>query len=82
VWFAVRIPRVWWRVQVIVAVSARLRRLALHWLAEQRAGVDDSGADVSEPTGFARYTEVRFDVVSVLRPLSGATSIEHLRGAF
>jgi hypothetical protein len=31
---------------------------------------------------FARYTEVRFDIVSVLRPLSGAMSVEHLRGAF
>jgi hypothetical protein len=29
-----------------------------------------------------RYPEVRFDVVSVLRPISGATSVEHLRGAF
>ena len=57
---------------VTPAKAARLRRLALHWLADQRAIA----------TEFSHYTEVRFDVVSVLRPLSGATSIEHLRGAF
>jgi putative endonuclease len=62
---------------VTPAKAARLRRLALRWLADQRAGAAASGADE-----FARYTEVRFDVVSVLRPLSGATSVEHLRGAF
>ena len=62
---------------VTPAKAARLRRLALHWLADQRATSAQSGAGE-----FARYTEVRFDVVSVMRPLSGATSIEHLRGAF
>ena len=64
---------------VTPAKAARLRRLALRWLADQRArrrGIDAC------TDGFARYTEVRFDVVSVLRPLSGATSVEHLRGAF
>ena len=59
------------------AKAARLRRLALRWLADQRAGAHSAGTDE-----FAAYTEVRFDVVSVLRPLSGATSVEHLRGAF
>lgn len=53
------------------AKAARLRRLAGRWLADQRA-VDES----------VRYAEVRFDVVSVLRPLSGRTSVEHLRAAF
>jgi putative endonuclease len=57
---------------VTPAKAARLRRLALRWLSDQRAVA----------TEFARYTEVRFDIVSVLRPLSGAMSVEHLRGAF
>ena len=65
---------------VTPAKAARLRRLAFHWLAEQRC--EGSDAAMSNTDGFARYTEVRFDVVSVLRPLSGATSVEHLRGAF
>ncbi|HEY0871279.1 MAG TPA: YraN family protein [Acidothermaceae bacterium] len=55
--------------------AARLRRLALRWLAEQRAGV-------VEGTVVARYAEIRFDVISVLRPLSGPTVVDHLRGAF
>jgi putative endonuclease len=56
------------------AKAARLRRLALRWLADQR--------DASVGVQFDRYTEVRFDVVSVLRPLSGPTVVDHLRGAF
>lgn len=44
----------------------RLRRLAMLWLREHPAG----GADI------------RFDVVSVLLPRSGAPAVEHLRGAF
>ncbi len=56
------------------AKAARLRRLALRWLADQRAA--------SGGVQFDRYAEVRFDVVSVLRPLSGPTVVEHLRGAF
>lgn len=55
------------------AKAARLRRLACRWLADQRVGAGDE---------FARYTEVRFDVVSVLRPSSGPTTVEHLRAAF
>jgi putative endonuclease len=62
---------------VTPAKAARLRRLALRWLVDQRAGTVASSTDE-----FARYTEVRFDVVSVLRPLSGSSSVEHLRGAF
>jgi putative endonuclease len=53
------------------AKAARLRRLAGRWLADQRA-IDES----------VHYAEVRFDVVSVLRPLAGRTSVEHLRAAF
>jgi putative endonuclease len=62
---------------VTPAKAARLRRLALRWLADQRTGAVTAAAEE-----FAHYTEVRFDVVSVLRPLSGAISVEHLRGAF
>ena len=62
---------------VTPAKAARLRRLALRWLADQRTGAVTAAAHE-----FARYTEVRFDVVSVLRPPSGAMSVEHLRGAF
>jgi putative endonuclease len=65
---------------VTPAKAARLRRLALHWLADQRSSATSSTSSATD--AFARYTEVRFDVVSVLRPLSGATSVEHLRGAF
>jgi putative endonuclease len=57
---------------VTPAKAARLRRLACRWLADQRAGSPDS----------AVYAEVRFDVISVVRPLTGPTSVEHLRGAF
>jgi putative endonuclease len=60
---------------VTPAKAARLRRLASRWLADQRTEAG-AGGDV------VRYPEVRFDVVSVLRPMSGATSVEHLRGAF
>lgn len=59
------------------AKAARLRRLALRWLADQRSSVAEG-----RTSDFARYAEVRFDVVSVLRPLSGPTTVEHLRGAF
>jgi putative endonuclease len=58
---------------VTPAKAARLRRLACRWLADQRAGADGD---------FGAYAEVRFDVVSVVRPLTGPTSVEHVRGAF
>lgn len=51
---------------VVAAKRRRLRRLALQWLAE--SGV--------------RPREIRFDVVSVLRPRSGPAQVEHLRAAF
>ena len=46
------------------AKAARLRRLGAAWLSETGGGWD----------------AVRFDVVSVLRPRTGAASVEHLRG--
>jgi putative endonuclease len=51
--------------------AARIRRLAGAWLAQQRA---DDGPEF--------WPELRFDVVSVLRPRQGAALVEHLRGAF
>lgn len=47
------------------AKARRLRRLALRW-------VDARGV---------RPPEIRIDVVGVLRPASGPTQVEHLRGA-
>ena len=44
----------------------RMRRLAYLWLREHAA----------------RPPEVRFDVISVLRPDRGAAVVEHLRAAF
>jgi putative endonuclease len=56
---------------VIGAKAARIRRLALAWLAAQREA------------GTAEFwPEMRFDVVSVLRQRQGAATVEHLRGAF
>ncbi|MBO0870148.1 MAG: YraN family protein [Micromonosporaceae bacterium] len=51
---------------VVPAKAARLRRLAMLWLAQSSV----------------HYTEVRFDVVSVLPRARGAALVEHLRGAF
>ncbi len=56
---------------VVGAKAARVRRLAVAWLAEQR----DGGSPVFWP-------ELRFDVVSVLRAPRGAASVVHIRGAF
>jgi len=56
---------------VIGRKAARLRRLAVYWLTEQR----DAGAHDFWP-------EMRFDVVSVLRSPRGAAQVRHLRGAF
>ena len=47
------------------AKAARLRRLAARWLAEHPG----------------RPAQVRFDVVGVLAPGSGAAQVEHVRGA-
>lgn len=49
---------------VTPAKAARLRRLAAAWLAAAGGG----------------YETVRFDVVGVLRPRTGAAVVEHLRG--
>jgi putative endonuclease len=56
--------------------AARIRKLAVRWLADQRAVLADTDDE------HAGYAEVRFDVVSVLRPAAGPTLVEHLRGAF
>ncbi|WP_073386691.1 YraN family protein [Jatrophihabitans endophyticus] len=49
--------------------AARIRRLALAWLAERRAGGERS------------WPVLRFDVVTVVRR-PGGLDVEHLRGAF
>jgi putative endonuclease len=51
---------------LVPAKVARLRRLAVLWLAQSRV----------------RHREIRFDVVSVLPGPRGAARVEHLRGAF
>jgi putative endonuclease len=51
---------------VIAAKSARLRRLALRWLAAHQVG----------------WRALRFDVVTVLRRADGGPLVRHLRGAF
>ena len=51
---------------VVFAKRRRLRRLALQWLAQ---------------SGF-RPQQIRFDVVSVLRPRRGPALVEHVRAAF
>jgi putative endonuclease len=53
-------------VEAVTAVkAARLRRLACCWLTENRSLVDS-------------VTDIRIDVIGVLRPLSGPAQIEHL----
>ena len=47
--------------------AARIRLLAAEWLVA---------------SGFGTSVPVRFDVVSVLRPVSGPSSVEHVEGAF
>jgi len=57
-------------VEAVTAVkAARLRRLASCWLTDHRSLVDSLGDSVSD---------VRIDVVGVLRPSSGPAQIEHL----
>ena len=51
---------------LVPAKVARLRRLAVLWLAAARI----------------RPRQVRFDVVSVLPQQRGAAQVEHVRGAF
>ncbi|MEO6702552.1 MAG: YraN family protein [Jatrophihabitantaceae bacterium] len=48
------------------AKAARLRQLATEWLAANPGTWD----------------EIRFDVISVLRPATGPAQVRHLRGAF
>lgn len=56
---------------VVGPKAARVRRLALAWLAERRERGED-----------AFWPELRFDVISVLRSERGPATVEHLRGAF
>jgi putative endonuclease len=49
------------------AKAARIRRLAVRWLAAH---------------GEQRWPEVRFDVVAVVRNAPGGPDVRHLRGAF
>ena len=51
---------------VVGAKAARLRRLALRWLAARGLG----------------WRDLRFDVVTVLRRPDGDPVVRHLRGAF
>lgn len=51
---------------VVAAKAARLRRLALRWLAAHEL----------------TWAELRFDVVTVLRRADGGPVVRHLRGAF
>jgi len=51
---------------VVGAKAARLRRLALRWLAAHDL----------------RWRDLRFDVVTVLRRRDGDPVVRHLRGAF
>lgn len=46
--------------------AARIRRVALAWLAAHRV----------------RWCEVRFDVIAVLAPPGGPVTLEHFEGAF
>jgi putative endonuclease len=52
---------------ISVAKAARLRRLALRWLA-------------AHPDEY--WPEIRFDVVAIVRRAPGGPSVRHLRGAF
>jgi putative endonuclease len=55
--------------------AARLRRLAVRWLAEQRANGEDSAAGTEE---------IRFDVVGIVRGngRDQALTVRHIRAAF
>jgi putative endonuclease len=50
------------------AKAARLRRVALHWLA-------------AHPASIPRGATMRFDVVSIVRTAAGRSRLRHLRGA-
>ncbi|HEY3737660.1 MAG TPA: YraN family protein [Jatrophihabitans sp.] len=54
------------------AKAQRIHRLALRWLAEQRAGGNSLG----------NWSELRFDVVTIVRLAEGGPKLRHLRGAF
>jgi putative endonuclease len=59
-------------VEAVSAVkAARIRRLAISWLIENRESADA-----------AYWPQLRFDVVSVLRRRDGPPRVEHYPGAF
>jgi putative endonuclease len=53
------------------AKAARIRRLAVRWLAERR-----------EEHDALAWAELRFDVISVLCSRQGAAQVEHFQAAF
>jgi putative endonuclease len=53
------------------AKAARIRRLALQWMASDRDRGDGT-----------YWTSVRFDVICILRRASGTPDVQHLTGAF
>ena len=55
---------------VTPAKASRIRRLARHWLSENRDGSSEY------------WPELRFDVISVLRRRDQPPLVEHLPGAF
>jgi putative endonuclease len=58
--------------EAVTAVkAARIRRLALHWLAETR-----------QREGAEYWPALRFDLISVLRQFDAPPRIDHFRGAF
>jgi putative endonuclease len=56
---------------VVGPKAARVRQLAQRWLQARRSAGES-----------AFWPDIRFDVVSVLRPRQGALEVDHLRGAF
>jgi putative endonuclease len=52
--------------------TGRIHRLALRWLADQR---ENSNA-------FGPWSELRFDLVTIVRLAEGGPRLRHLRGAF
>jgi putative endonuclease len=51
--------------------AGRIRRLALRWIGDERAGGGD-----------ATWSSVRFDVVAVLRTRTAGVEVTHVRSAF
>jgi putative endonuclease len=65
--------------------AARVRRLALQWIDDQRRQrVDAAAAGTACPASApaAGWRSIRFDVVSVVRHARGGVDVEHVTGAF